>query len=514
MFSRVVPSCPVVLAVPKANFKLDLASLAHFKMNQEGIRRRVQDAIACRHFPPTLSLPENECNVTPSSLFQMPTLVWVPESLETNWKCPKSGCACTPQVKGYMSRQVDDVEHRTLLLFCKYRCRSTGDIFSTVSDMFLDAQLPEITIRFPYIMTHKFGVSKRLMCTIHEGVTSGRGVKSAIDGVMTVRHNRFLYLRSLFGVSVRQRRDKNPNYISPAPPSLEQYSTAHRLSDQDTVTQLWLSWSEVYSALSEMVMHAADIKKLVRIDHSRKFTSLLKKCGEGGKKEGVANFHLLLLVQNECGQIVARALTSSENNMETESVLVEKVLPRIPHLSAQEYFLVSDNASAVRGTVERVFGSRVQTKQDPFHVIQRFTEKVRRGNERNRVAKALSTALYHGNRQLRDAASMGASMQEAADTVCDKELLCTRDEWERTLASNLRQIERGDMTVKDNFYTENGRSSKVISTSQLEGVHSQLKKALSHPVSVGVGLRVLDIFLLEVSLLSTNCLCFGYCVSL
>jgi len=193
---------------------------------------------------------------------------------------------------------------------------------------------------------------------------------------------------------------------------------------------------------------------------------------------------------------------------------VEKVLPRIPHLSAEEYFLVSDNASAVRGTVERVFGSRVQTKQDPFHVIQRFTEKVRRGNERNRVAKALSTALYHGNRQLRDAASMGASMQEAADTVCDKELLCTRDEWERTLASNLRQIERGDMTVKDNFYTENGRSSKVISTSQLEGVHSQLKKALSHPVSVGVGLRVLDIFLLEVSLLSTNCLCFGYCVSL
>ena len=468
-------------------------------MIQEEIRRRIQAAQSSQHFPPVHAYPETTRGTMPSQLFAMPLLVWVPECREANWKCPVSNCLCTPQVKGYMSREVDDIEHRTLLLFCKYRCRTSGKMFSTLSQSYMDAQSAEVSLHFPYIMTHKFGISKKLMMVIHGGVTSRQGMKSALEGILSQRHSRFFHLRSLFGESVRQRRAKNPNFIAPAPPTLEQYATVHRLSDQDTLTQLWLSWSEIYSGLSEMVMNATEVKKVVRIDHSRKFTSLLKKCSSGGKKEGVANFHLLLLVQNECGQIVARALTSSENSTETESVLVQKILPRIPEQPAQEYFLVSDNATAVRGSVERVFGGRVSTKQDPFHVIQRFTEKVRRGIVRNRVAKELSACLYSANRQLRDISAMGAQVQIVADSVRDADLLCTRAEWESTLASNLRQIGRGDMDVSENLYSESGRSSKVVSTSQLEGVHCQLKKALSHPVSIGVGLRVLDIFILQVS---------------
>ncbi|KAF1316499.1 hypothetical protein FI667_g15386, partial [Globisporangium splendens] len=74
-----------------------------------------------------------------------------------------------------------------------------------------------------------------------------------------------------------------------------------------------------------------------------------EKCGSEGKKQGMSNFHLLLLAQNECGEVVARVLTSSENHAETEALLSQRILPRVAEKPETEYVLVSDNASSRAG---------------------------------------------------------------------------------------------------------------------------------------------------------------------
>lgn len=82
---------------------------------------------------------------------------------------------------------------------------------------------------------------------------------------------------------------------------------------------------------------------------------------------------MLLLLQNEIGQIVARSLTSSENNTETAAVLADALRFRLDISDPKkQLILVCDNADAVRGMVNGLFDSRVQLKQDPFNVVQRI----------------------------------------------------------------------------------------------------------------------------------------------
>ena len=121
-------------------------------------------------------------------------------------------------------------------------------------------------------------------------------------------------------------------------------------------------WSELYSALSEMIMNSLEVRKVLRIDYSRKFPARLKMFTADGKKEGTQHLYLLFLVQNECGQIVARAFTKSENNKEAEELLRDRVLPRVseaPEAEKSKRFVVSDNANAIRHMIGRVFGELV-----------------------------------------------------------------------------------------------------------------------------------------------------------
>ncbi|OWY92269.1 hypothetical protein PHMEG_00038798 [Phytophthora megakarya] len=72
-------------------------------------------------------------------------------------------------------------------------------------------------------------------------------------------------------------------------------------------------------------------------------------------------------------------------------------------------------------------------------------------------------------------------------------ILCKESEW----TENLAQIQRGELHVKNNSFEEGGRSVRVVSTSQLEGFHSALKKLLTRNVSIDVGLRILDWFIVK-----------------
>lgn len=82
----------------------------------------------------------------------------------------------------------------------------------------------------------------------------------------------------------------------------------------------------------------------------------------------------------------------------------------------------------------------------------------------------------------------------------DSDLACTPAQWRGTVQSNTHQILRGDLYVLENTHCESGMSVKVVSTSQLEGFHAALKKLVARKVSVEVGSRILDLFILKVSL--------------
>jgi hypothetical protein len=82
--------------------------------------------------------------------------------------------------------------------------------------------------------------------------------------------------------------------------------------------------------------------------------------------------------------------------------------------------------------------------------------------------------------------------------VSPKDLNCSKSEWRGTLQNNLEQIQLGDLYVESNNYEEGGgKSVRVLSTSQLEGFHSALKKLLARSVSAEVGLRILDVFIVR-----------------
>ncbi|KAE9261351.1 hypothetical protein PF008_g32875, partial [Phytophthora fragariae] len=70
-------------------------------------------------------------------------------------------------------------------------------------------------------------------------------------------------------------------------------------------------------------------------------------------------------------------------------------------------------------------------------------------------------------------------------------------EWEGSVNSNLEQIGGGDLFVEMSNYYEGGNSVHVVSTSQLEAIHSKLCKLLDCVVSIEVGLRILDVFILQ-----------------
>ena len=131
-------------------------------------------------------------------------------------------------------------------------------------------------------------------------------------------------------------------------------------------------------------------------------------------------------------------------------------------------------------------------------MIQRITEKVRSKTHRKALSVELSAALFHVDGELRAPNEMALRLQHAVDKISISSLKCAESEWLGCIANNVMQIRRGDLHVEHNTYVEAGVKVKVVSTSQLESFHSQLKRLLRRNVSIEVALRILDIFILQV----------------
>jgi hypothetical protein len=168
----------------------------------------------------------------------------------------------------------------------------------------------------------------------------------------------------------------------------------------------------VYSSLCELLMQNAKVEKALRMDHSVKRLKIWT--GGTGKRESMKDGHMLLLLQNEIGQIVGRRLTRSENDAETRELLEH--VKNLFHLGEDttSRYIVSDNANNVRTMVNDVFEGLVSVRQDPFHVVQRFTEKQRDRGVKKRFSQQLHEAIYDVDGEVRAPAEMASRLEAAA----------------------------------------------------------------------------------------------------
>ncbi|KAF1778950.1 hypothetical protein GQ600_8859 [Phytophthora cactorum] len=126
------------------------------------------------------------------------------------------------------------------------------------------------------------------------------------------------------------------------------------------MTSVWLEMTEVWSFLAENLMRKMRVERVLRIGHSVKFYKKFKVRTGSGQREIMCNTKMLLLAQS-------RRLTWSENNDETEALL-RYTQPSITQNK-------TDPDGVFRKMVKEVFGEQVSVKQNPFHVLQRISEK-------------------------------------------------------------------------------------------------------------------------------------------
>ncbi|KUF91874.1 hypothetical protein AM587_10004276 [Phytophthora nicotianae] len=206
---------------------------------------------------------------------------------------------------------------------------------------------------------------------------------------------------------------------------------------------------------------------------------------------------MLLLVQNEIGQIVGRRLTRSENHDETREILLH-VRSAFSGTESGSKYVISDHANGIRNLVSSVFDSSVGVRQDPFHVVQRFTEKIKDQMVKKTLSKQLHDSMFSVDGALHEPTQMSSRFLNVVGSISSEDINCSESEWQGSVNSNLKKFERGDLYVEDNIYREGGgKDVRVVSTSQLEGFHSALKKMLARSVSANNGLRILDIFILQ-----------------
>lgn len=166
---------------------------------------------------------------------------------------------------------------------------------------------------------------------------------------------------------------------------------------------------------------------------------------------------------------------------------------------------MTDNAGALRKMVDSVFGSLASVRQDPFHVIQRFVEKIKNKGKRKVLASLLFPAIYTVDRQLREPAEMEANMRHCIENVLMKDLACSPADWADCTASNMAKVASGNLFEAENTMSEGGVEYAEVSTSQLDSFHATLKKLIGRNVSLEVGLHVLDIHICRYFAKTAHC---------
>ena len=154
---------------------------AKFRFDRDRARDILKEFINKPNVYPSVHYPEYTYDSLHSltSLFDYPYVVWLPETHNISHRvfCINPGCKCTPSVKGYHFRIVEDLNHRTVLLYMSYLCNDSRRSFNTVTPEYFKRN-PTHALLMPYYLSHKHGISMDVFDSLHESMM-GRGKLSA-----------------------------------------------------------------------------------------------------------------------------------------------------------------------------------------------------------------------------------------------------------------------------------------------------------------------------------------------
>ncbi|KAI9347418.1 hypothetical protein DFJ73DRAFT_761093 [Zopfochytrium polystomum] len=326
---------------------------------------RFNDANLRGIFPPVLTMPEDKEAQASEELFSFPTYVWNIEATFSNGAivCIRTGCSCVPRFVKIRWRLVNDIKHRTYLIYRQYRCsmwkKSTraeldpeedakgSGYFSTIDERFFELLDDEKRGRFPYILTFKGGVSVELYERfVARCFYTAIGLKSSLKEILSIRSGRYAQLLQRFA----KRSEIISAEIRPTPPTLADYLDKNKPPDRKEMSSLWLKETAKFDHLASALMNSAKVTKSVSLDGTRKFAKRLR-FRKGQQSANLKECHLLLLARNEIGEIVNRQFVASENQGEITEFLKRIVQYNVePTAKVGDTFTAMDDAASVSHT--------------------------------------------------------------------------------------------------------------------------------------------------------------------
>lgn len=527
-----------------------------FELSTDRVQTILKDAINRRIFASQIIYPDENMRFGGvSKLFGYPYVVWVPETRYGQDKgrpmCVNKGCFCVPEPTNYLSRKVHDTDHMTVLLYVRYKCNHPSlklgglkrrellakgyqSTFTTTSQRYFRSVPGEVAVDFPYVLSERSGISKKMMESFHSAMLQPKGLSPAIRDIITKRKSRYFMLKNRFCRIVIARLKQDKGFTVPSPPSMNDFMKCNSSPNRQSVQNLWMAYTKPYEDIAEAIMDFVHAEVCYRMDGTMKIG---KKCfvvDEKNKQVNPKSVKVLMLVINEIGQWKYFGFREEEDKTSVKEALMCCRKAQEKHEIDREIAVIVDNAEAYRKTIKCVF-DRVSIRQDPFHVIDRFNRYAHQDHV-GECAKRISAALYKQTtlphrkvrKELRSKKDMHQHLLDAVVQMKKEGFFQEKysKELEGTLNNNLKQILAGDLSPFSPEISETAKtltedevfagdeemndtvsrfeeaclSNVSISTSQVEGENSRINALLGRRVKMEVLLRILKIYSIYVNI--------------
>lgn len=242
---------------------LHLHKMSELKMRdltQKEIRDLLKGALERKKFPIPMIYPESTTKLASQELFIPPIFIWVPEVKygHPGGKpyCADPDCNCIPDIQSYQRRIVHDVDNVTFLLYARYKCKHLRQdahsgkdksfIFSTICKEYFSSNARDLEVSFPYILTHRSGISKTLMVSFHDAVMEPNGLQPQLRRLFKSRTDRYMLLKCKFH-ELQEGEGKSV-------PAMETYMAFHSLPHRNRIHDLWMAYSEPYEQIALAIM--------------------------------------------------------------------------------------------------------------------------------------------------------------------------------------------------------------------------------------------------------------------
>jgi hypothetical protein len=428
-----------------------------------------------------------------------------------------------------------------MVVYGRYRCERSSISFTTLDQEFLNGLPPYAIDRMSFITTWKTGISFLLFELIKAGMMAPGGVSRELKIATANLASRHAFLVQRFAANAQEHGEPNGGAVM----NQLQFMKENALPDAKSWSDFWLKQTEHMQSVTNRLMDMARVRRVVQIDGTYKFSKHLFEVGPDKKRFTPENCKCLLLVLNEIGQICYYALCPAENREELKKamkIVSENNFERPTHdddpVEEEEegeeeedqvdddgvglrhgsvgdavaaggvgdggpfIDVVTDNPNSQRAAIMASCGEGVvEVKQDPIHMQWRHSEKLQQRLRKEFMDK-YSAALWDNNGQLFPPNEMLPKVAALLSSYTEDQMSVPKSEWDATTVNSLEHIRSGELYPigGNNFWVENGRTRKVVSTSAVEGVNRLVNKLINRDVSVVVGMRMLAFFVAQVNI--------------